>query len=79
VGGFLSYEALGAFKELGIFDIIGVGNNQTSSLIMSPGRHSVAMHGGPTFLKEGKVKGSSRKGVPPLVLLRVDAIDTDSN
>jgi hypothetical protein len=32
------------------------------------------MYKGPMFPKEGKMKGSPGKGVPPLVLLGVDAI-----
>jgi hypothetical protein len=78
VGGVLTFEALGAFEALGIFKITGVGNNQTDNPIVSPKRLSVAMHEGPTFPKEGKEKGSLGKGVPPLVLLGVDTIDTDS-
>jgi hypothetical protein len=78
VGGVLTYEALGASEALGRFEITGVGNNQTGNPIVSPRRLSVAMHGGPMFPKEGKVKGSLGKGVPPLVLPGVDAIDTDS-
>jgi hypothetical protein len=54
-----------------------VGNNQIGNLIVSPERLSVAMHGGPMLPKEGKVKGSLGKGVPPLVLPGVDSIDTD--
>jgi hypothetical protein len=61
VGGVLTSEALGAFKALGRFEITGVGNNQTGNPIVSPGRLSVAMHGGPMFPKEGKEKGSLGK------------------
>jgi hypothetical protein len=78
VGGVLTFEALGAFKALGRFEITGVGKNQTGNPIVSLGRLSVALQGGSMFPKEGKVKGSPRKGVPPLVLLGVDAINTDS-
>jgi hypothetical protein len=78
VSGVLTYEALGAFKSLGRFNIIGVGNNQIGSPIVSLGRLSVEMHEGPTFSKEGKEKGSQGNGVPLLVLPEVDTIDIDS-
>jgi hypothetical protein len=78
VGGVLTSEALGAAEALGRFEITGVGNNQTGNPMVSPGRLSVAMYGGPMFPKEGKVKGSLGQGVPPLVLPGVDAINTDS-
>ena len=74
MGGVLTYKVLGAVEELGKFKITGVGNNQTSNPMVSPGRLSVAMYEGPMFPKEGKMKGSPGKGVPPLVLPRVDAI-----
>jgi hypothetical protein len=78
LGGLLSYDALGSSEALGIFEITGVGNNQTGNPMVSLGRLNVAMDGGPTFPKEGNVKGSSGKGVPPLVFPRVYAIDTNS-
>jgi hypothetical protein len=78
VGGVLTYKAIGAFEALERFEITGVGNNQTGNPIVSSERLSVALHGGPTFSKEGKVKGSPGKGVPPLVFPGVDVIDTDS-
>jgi hypothetical protein len=78
VGVVLTSEALGAFEALVKVDITEVGSNQTGNLMVSPRRLSVAMHGGPTFPKEGKVKGSLGKWVPSLVLPRIDAIDTDS-
>jgi hypothetical protein len=37
------------------------------------------MHGEPMFPKEGKEKASLGKGVHPLVLQGVDAIETDLN
>jgi hypothetical protein len=77
VGGLLTSEALAAFKALGIFEITGVVNNQTGNPIVSHIIFSVLMHRGPMNPKEGKVKGSPRKGVPPLVLPRVDAIETN--
>jgi hypothetical protein len=78
VGGVLTYEALGAVEALGRFKITGVGNNQIGNPMVSPGRLSVEMHRGPMFPKEGKVKGSSGQGFPPLVLPGVDSINTDS-
>jgi len=78
VGGVLIYKALGAFKELVKFAITTVGNNQTGNPMVSLGRLNVAMHGGPMFPKEGKVKGSLGKGVPLLILPGIDAIDTNS-
>ena len=53
--GVLTFEALGVVETLGIFEITRVGNNQTSNLMVSPRRLSVAMYGGPMFPKEGKV------------------------
>jgi hypothetical protein len=78
LGGVLTFEALGAFKALGKVDITRVGNNQTGNPMVSHGRLGVEMHRGPTFPKEGKMKGSPKKGVPPLVLLGTDSIDTNS-
>jgi hypothetical protein len=78
VCGVLTSKVLGAAEELGRFEIIGVGNNQTDNPMVSLGRLSVEMHGGPMFPKEGRVKCSQRKGVPPLVLLEFDSINTDS-
>ena len=75
--GVLTSEALSASKALGRFEIIEVGNNQTSNPMVSPKRLSVAMHEGPTFPKEGKVKGSPGKGVPSLVLLGFDDINVN--
>jgi hypothetical protein len=77
VGGVLTFEVLGVVEALGGFEITGVGNNQIGNLMVSPGRLSVAMYGGPKFPKEGKVKVSSGQGVPPLVLPSVDVINTD--
>jgi hypothetical protein len=78
VGGVLTYEVLGVAEALGAFEITRVGNNQTSNPMVSPGRLSVEMYGGPKFPKEGKVKGSLGQGVPPLVLPGIDAINTNS-
>ena len=72
----MTSKVLGAVETLGGFDITRVGSNQTSNPMVSPGRLSVAMYGGPMFPKEGKVKGSSGQGVPPLVLPGFDAINT---
>jgi hypothetical protein len=55
VGGVLTSKVLGAVETLGGFEITGVGNNQTGNPMVSPGRLSVAMYGGPKFPKEGKV------------------------
>ena len=55
MGCVLTYEVLGVAEVVGRFKIIGVGNNQTNNLMVSPGRLSVAMYGGPKFPKEGKV------------------------
>jgi len=77
VGGVIISKALGAFKTPRLFDITRVGNNQTNNPMVNPGRLSVAMHGGPMFPKEGKVKGSLRKWVPSLVLPGINAIETD--
>jgi hypothetical protein len=55
VGGVLTSKVLGATETLGGFGITGVGNNQTSNPIVSPGRLSVATYGGPKFPNEGKV------------------------
>jgi hypothetical protein len=77
VGGVLTYKSLGAFEALGRCEITRVEKNQTGNPIVSIGRLSVEMHRGPTFPKEGKVKGSLGKGVPTLVLPDVDAINTD--
>ena len=76
MGGVLT--SLGASETLEGFKITRVGNNQTGNLMVSPGRLSVAMYGGPMFPKEGKLKGSSGQGVPPLVLPGFYAIKTDS-
>jgi hypothetical protein len=62
VGGVLTSKALSAFEALGKVDIIRVENNQTGNPMASLGRLSVAMHGGPTFPKEGKEKVSLGKG-----------------
>ena len=78
MGGVLTSKVLSAIEELGGFKIIRVGNNQTDNLMVSPGRPSVAIYGGPKFPKEGNVKGSSGQGVPPLVLPGFDSINTDS-
>jgi hypothetical protein len=78
MGGVLTSEVVGAAETLGIFEITRVGKNQTCNLMVSPGRLSVAIFGGPMFPKEGKVKCSLGQGVPPLVLPGVDAINTDS-
>jgi hypothetical protein len=78
VGGVLKSEVLGVDEALGGFEITRVGNNQTGNPMVSPGRLSVAMYGGPKFPKEGKVKGSLIQGVPPLVLPGIDAINTKS-
>jgi hypothetical protein len=55
VGGVLTSKVLGAVETLGGFEITRVGNNQTSNLMVSHGRHSVAIYGGPKFPKEGNV------------------------
>jgi hypothetical protein len=77
VGGVPKSEELGAFEALVKVDITEVGNNQTDNFMMSPEILSVAMHRGPTFPKEGKVKGSLGKGVPSLVIPIIDANDID--
>jgi hypothetical protein len=74
----LTFEALGISKSLGRFKITEVGNNKTDNLMVSPERLGVIMHEGPTFPKEEKEKGSSGKKFPLLVLLGIDAIDTES-
>jgi hypothetical protein len=55
VGGVLTSKVLGAVETLGGFEIIGVGNNQTSNPMVSLERLSVPMYGGPKFPNEGKV------------------------
>ena len=55
MGGVLTYKAIGAFEALERFEITGVGNNQTDNPMVSPGRLSVVMYGGPKFPNEGKV------------------------
>jgi hypothetical protein len=55
VGGVLTSKILGAVETLGGLEITEVGNNQTSNPMVSPGRLSVAIYGGPKFQKEGKV------------------------
>jgi hypothetical protein len=79
VGGLLTFEVLGVVVAMGGFEITVVGNNENGNPMVSPGRISVEMYGGPKFQKERKVKGSSGQGVPPLVFPGVDAINTDSN
>jgi hypothetical protein len=54
VGGVLTSKVLGAIEALGGFDITRVGKNQTGNPMVSPGRLTVAMYGGPKFPKEGK-------------------------
>ena len=55
MGGVLTSKLLGATETLGGFEIIGVGNNQTSNPMVSPERLSVAIYRGPKFPKEGKL------------------------
>ena len=71
-------EVLGVVESLGKFEVTRVGNNQTGNPMASPRILSVAMHRGPMFPKEGKVKGSQGQWVPPLVIPGVDAINTNS-
>jgi hypothetical protein len=54
VGGVLTSKALGEVETLGGFEITGVGNNQTDNPMVSPGRLSVEIYGGPKFPNEGK-------------------------
>ena len=78
MGGVLTSKVLGAIEKLGGIRITGVGNNQTGNPMVSIGRLSVEIYGGPQFPKEGKVKGSPGQGVPPLVLPGFYAINSDS-
>jgi hypothetical protein len=51
----MTSKVLGAVETLGGFGITGVGNNQTGNPMVSPGRLSVAIYGGPKFPNKGKV------------------------
>jgi hypothetical protein len=55
VGGVLTSKVLGEVDTLGGFEITEVRNKQTGNSMVSLGRLSVAIYGGPKFPNEGKV------------------------
>jgi len=54
----MSLTCVSYWRSIGAFGTFGIENNQTGSPIVSPGRLRVAIMGGPTFPKHGKVQGS---------------------
>ena len=69
--GLLTEEALGTFGTL------RMENNQTGSPMVSPARLRVAIMGGPTFPKHGKLQGSTWKGTSWLELSGISAMNSN--